>query len=404
MSDAASTESVGDAGTTADEERLLQGRAGRLLLTASLGWLAIQAGRLVLSPMLPAVRADLGATTAQMGFALTVIWGLYAAFQYPSGRLADRLTPATPLVGGLALLSVGFLGLAAAPTYPVFLAGAVVVGAGAGLYPTAARTLVADLFVRRRGAAFGLHTGSGDVGGVAAAGLATAVLAAAVWRAAFLPVVVVLLGVGLALHAWRTEPYAVRMPSLGVVATARRLLADPTRRRQLAVYSLYSFTWQAAVGFLPTYFSVGKGFSAAVGSGAFAVLFGVGAAVKPAAGRVADRVPRDAVALGALTVAATALAGVVVADSPAVALAAVVAFAVGLMSFPPVMQAYLMDAFPNDSRGGDLGAVRATYIGVGALGPTYVGVVADAVGYRAAFLGLVGCLALAAAGLLAERR
>jgi MFS family permease len=161
------------------DERLLGGTAGRLLLTASLGWLALQAGRLVLSPMLPAVMADLSISEAQAGFAFTVMWGLYAAGQYPSGRLSDRLSRPTLLVPGLALLSVGFGALAAATSYRLYLLGAAVVGAGAGLYPTAARALVSDLYVERRGQAFGLHTASGDTGGAIAAGLAVATLAVA---------------------------------------------------------------------------------------------------------------------------------------------------------------------------------------------------------------------------------
>ena len=42
-----------------ERERLLTGYTGRLLLAVSLGWAAIQAGRLVLSPLLPAVMGDL---------------------------------------------------------------------------------------------------------------------------------------------------------------------------------------------------------------------------------------------------------------------------------------------------------------------------------------------------------
>jgi MFS family permease len=91
----------------------------------------------------------------------------------------------------------------------------------------------------------------------------------------------------------------------------------------------------------------------------------------------------------------------VLADSPAVAVAAVAVFAVGLLAFPPVMQSYLMDAFPDSSAGGDLGAMRTVYIGIGALGPTYVGATATLASYDLAFWGLVVAL-LAAAGIVAR--
>jgi predicted MFS family arabinose efflux permease len=387
---------------SSSEERLVTGYAGRLFLATSLGWLAIQGGRLVLSPTLPAVTADLGITDAQAGAAFSLLWGLYALLQYPSGRLSDALSRKTLLVAGLGLVAVGFGALSTAATYPWFLFGAAVVGVGAGLYPTAARALVSDLYAAKRGRAFGLHTASGDLGGVAAAGLAAVVLGVATWRAAFAPVVVVALGVLAALHVWSREDYVVERRSLAVRETARRLFGAAQFRGLLAAYSLYAFTWQATASFLPTFLETGKGFSPGVAQAAFAVLFGVGVVVKPTAGALGDRVPRRTITVGALLLGAGSLAVVVVAETPLVAVAAVVAFAAGLMSFPPVMQSYLMDAFPAASAGGDLGAMRTVYIGLGALGPTAVGTVATVADYQVAFSGLVGALLVCAALVAAK--
>ena len=294
--------------------------------------------------------------------------------------------------------------LAGAPTYLALLAGAAVVGVGAGLYPTPARGLVSDLFVERRGQAFGLHTASGDLGGALAAGLATLVLVVATWRAAFPPVVAVLAGVALALHVWSREGYAFERVDLAVGETGRRLFAEPRLRWLLVAYSLYAFAWQSAVSFLPTYLQVGKEFSPVVANTGFAALFVVGAVVKPLAGVVGDRLPRGLVAPATLAAAAAALAAVVFASTPPLVMAAVACFAAGLMAYPPVMQAYLMDSFPTDSMGGDLGAMRTFYIGVGALGPTYVGAVAEAFDYRTAFVGLVGCLVASTAIILTRGR
>lgn len=383
-----------------ERERLLSGYTGRLLLAVSLGWTLIQAGRLVISPLLPAITDGLGISSARAGFAMTVLWGLYALLQYPSGRLSDRLTRTTLLVGGLSLLCLGFLALSASPTYLAFLAGAAVVGVGAGLYPTPARGLLSDLFVARRGQAFGLHTASGDVGGIAAAGLGTVVLAVATWRAAFLPVVVGIAAVALSLHVWSREGYVVDAVDLAVVATARRLFAEARLRWLLVSYVLFAFTWQSAVSFLPTYLQVSKGFSPAVANAGFAAMFVVGAVVKPLAGGFGDRVPRGLLTAAVLAVAAGMLSVVIVAEAEAAVLVAVACFAAGLMAFPPVMQAHLMDAFPTDSMGGDLGAMRSLYVGVGALGPTYVGVVAELADYRVAFAGLVGCLVVSVGVIL----
>jgi predicted MFS family arabinose efflux permease len=389
---------------SAPDESLLTGYTGRLLIAISIGWAFIQAGRVVLSPLLPEISADLGLSSTRAGFALTVLWGLYALLQYPSGRFSDRLTRQTLLVGGLVSLCVGFAVLSRASTYVAFLAGAVVVGVGAGLYPTPARGLVSDLFVARRGQAFGIHTASGDVGGVLAAGLATVVIGIATWRIAFAPVIGVLLVVALALHRWSREGYVFAKVDLAIVATGKRLLGRPQLRWLLLAYALYAFTWQAATGFLPTYLQVSKGFSPAIANASFAALFVVGAVVKPVAGSLGDRISRELLAPFVLAAAGVMLTGVILAAEPVVTTAAVACFAAGLMAYPPIMQAYLMDSFPTDSMAGDLGAMRTVYVGLGALGPTYVGVVADVIDYATAFAGLVGCLLLSSLLILAVGR
>lgn len=391
-----------DGTTGRAEERLFTGSSGRLLLVASVGWASIQCGRLLLSPLLPRITADLGITNARAGLALTVLWGIYALLQFPSGRLSDRLSRKTLLVAGASLVAVGFLALAATRSYATFLLAAATVGTGAGLYPTAARALVSDLFVERRGQAFGLHVASGDLGGAAAAGLAVVVLAVAAWRTAFLLPVAVLAVALVALHAWSRESVRIERVRLDVRGTGRRLF---TRRYLpfLFAYALFSFTWQSAVGFLPTYLQ-DKGLSATFASGSFALLFVVGVVVKPLAGGLGDRFSRLGVAAGALLLGAASMAVVVRSTAGPVVAVGVLLFAAGLMAYPPVMQAFLMDVFPTESMGGDLGGARTVYIGIGSLGPTYVGIVADRAGFRYAFAGLIGCLVVSGLVILALDR
>ncbi|WP_435155627.1 MFS transporter [Haladaptatus sp. DFWS20] len=391
----------------ADDERLVTGYSGKLLLAVSLGWAIIQTGRLVLSPMLPTVMNSLHITEFQAGLAFTLLWGLYALGQYPSGRLSDNLSRKTLLATGLSLLIVGFGVLASAPTYSVFLLGAAVVGIGAGLYPTPARALVSDLFVTRRGQAFGLHGASGDGGGAVAAGLAVVVLATATWRFAFLPVVLLLVVVFILLHRWNREEYTAPQFDVGtsqaalldVQKTATRF-ANRRTAALLVAYSLYAFVWQSVTGFLPTFLQNAKDFSPELAGGGFAVLFVVGALVKPFSGSLGDRISRPVVAAGSLVVATLALAGVIVTSSTLAVTGSVVVFSAGLMAFPPAMQAHLMDVFPDGSMGGDLGATRTIYVGLGSLGTTYVGFVAERAGYAVAFSGLLICLLVSASIVL----
>ena len=390
--------------TAGDEERLVTGYGGRLFLAVSAGWLFLQGGRLVLSPLLPSVRADLSLTNAEAGFAFTVLWGLYALLQYPSGRLSDRLSRKTLLVAGLAIAAAGFAVIGLTATYPQFILGAAVVGLGVGLYPTAARALVSDLFVERRGQAFGLHTASGSLGGLLAAGLATLVIAVSTWRVAYLPVVASATLVALALHVWSREPYRVAGVDLAVRETGRRLLGTRRFRGLLAAYALFALSWQSATAFLPTFLLVEKGFAPAVANAGFAAYFLVGTLVKPVSGGLGDRFRRDRLAPAALALGAAMLAGVLLVEAPALVALGVVAFAAGLMAFPPLMQAHLMDAFPTESMGGDLGGMRTIYIAIGALGPTAVGLIADVASLSVAFAGLVGCMLLGGALVVVVER
>ena len=385
-------------------ERLFTGYSGRLLVAVSIGWGVMQGGRLVMSPLLPTIKADLAISNTEAGFIFTMLWGLYALLQYPSGRLSDRLTRKTLLVAGLGLAGLGFVGLALAPTYLTLIAAAAVVGVGVGLYPTAARALISDVFVERRGQAFGLHTASGDIGGVAAAGLATVVLAVAVWRAAFLPVVLIIAMIVVALHRWSREDYRVERVDLAVTDTLSRLLGTPRLRTLLFGYALFAITWQSTTAFLPTFLQVAKGFPPAIANAGFGALFLVGATVKPIAGWLGDRWSNEIVAPGALLVGAITLAVVILVGTPAFVIAGVVVFAAGLMAYPPVMQAFLMDTFPTESMGGDLGGMRTIYIGLGALGPTVVGAIADYADYTIAFTGLVGCLLVSSAVIFLATR
>lgn len=385
---------------TKERERLFTGYSGRLFLTVSLGWLFIQMGRQLLPPLLPNIIDDLAITSTQAGFALTLMWGLYALFQYPSGRLSDRLSRKTLLVSGMGFVCLGFFIVSGTLSYSMFLFGAAVVGVGAGLYPTAARAFVSDLFVSRRGQAFGLHTSLGDLGNAAAAGVAVLAIAVATWNAAFLPMVVLAGAILIAIHVWSRESYVFETTSLGVRSTGRRLLGNDRLRWFLLAYMLYALTWQSMNGFLPTFLQAEKGFSVALASTGFAVLFGVGMTVKPISGALGDRIGRTTVAVSSLLLGFLGLVGLLLAEHTALIFAGIVVFSAGLMSFPPVMQAYLMDLFPDESMGGDLGGMRTLYIGVGSLGPTYVGYVGGAANYTVAFAGLTVCL-LGGAGIVA---
>jgi predicted MFS family arabinose efflux permease len=352
----------------------------------------MQLGRRLLPPLLPLVIEDFGITPFEAGVAVSTLAVARAALQYPSGRLSDALSRKTVIVASMSLCVVGLGLLTLAPTFLALLVGVAVFGAAFGLYDPADRALLSDLFEDKRGRAFGVHFLASDLAGILAAGMAVVVVA--VWRRAFLPPLVLLLVAVVLFYRWNREPMTVGRVNFKVRDTATRLLGDSRIRWILVAYILFVLASSGVTAFLPTFLVEVHDASFAVASGIFAALYVAGMAVRPVAGWLSDRVPRQLVATGALVLAGLALVGLVLAPSPAVALAAVAVYAVGLRSYSPPMQAYLMDVFDDESRGGDLGATRTVYMAVGSLGPAFVGYAAGRASYVFAYAVLAGGLLL----------
>jgi MFS family permease len=379
-------------------DRLLAGHAGRMLLVLTVAFAVVKTTRYALPPLLPAITADLSITPFQAGLGLATINVFFAAQQFPSGRLSDQLSRKTVLFASLAFMMLGCLVLAATTTYSVFLLGMVLVGLGGGLFPSASRAWVTDLFTARRGEAFGFHLASVDVAGLVASGLAFVVFSTVVsWRLVFLPVVACLVSLLPLVQFWSTEGIVLSRVDLDVRETAVRVLATRRIRRVALVVSLYMFTVQGMTGFLPTYLQVEGGFDPSTASLAFAALFVTGMVSKPLTGRVSDGRNRLIVGAAGLAVGAAGVALLLAVPSGAPAVAGIVLFAAGHKGFLPTVEAYLMDGFETESMGGDLGILRTIYWSAGSLGPAYVGYVSSVLGYWEAFLGFVGTLALGAA-------
>lgn len=376
---------------SAEEERLLTGYSGRVLVLILLGTMAAFVGRNIFGPLLPAIIEDLGITSSSAGVALSVMWVAIALTQYPGGRLADQLSYKTVLVGAIGTLVAGFVVLIMSSTYLGFVVGLTVMGLGAGLFTPSSYAQLAALFEERRGQAFGLYTSSIDLGSALSGALAIGVLALVAWRLAFAPVVVALLVIMVAIHHFHAGEYAtgVRDVRLDVRETLSRLFGDPRIRLALISYFTLNFVFQGVLGFLPAFLQFAKGLSSTLANNAFIAFFLLGAGVRVVSGHLGDRIRYLTVAAGAAVLGASGLVVLYFAQSlPLVAFGAAL-LAAGLTGYPPVMNAYLMDRFPSASMGGDYGAARSFLIFLGASGPAYIGYLAEQFDYNIAFVALV---------------
>lgn len=371
-----------------------------MLGVLSIGLAVVKIGRRTLPPLLPTIITDLSITAFQAGLTLSTAAACVALLQFPSGRVSDQLTRKTVLIASLIVLAAGSLILSSATTFVLFVLGAIVIGVGEGLYGSADRGLLSDLFELKRGMAFGIHSTFSDIGGVAGAGLAAGVIAFGVWRTAFVPVAIGGCVVAVLLYRYGHEPVVVERVSIPVVGTGERLFSQ--RRFQLLIlaYSLFAFTVQGVYAFLPTLLQANRGASPQFASLAFASLFAVGLVCRPIAGWLSDRLSRIMIAGVGVVLGAIGIITLLAGQSLGSVALGIAGFALSKSVFPPVMQAHLMDVFPDASMAGDLGASRTVYIGLGSLGPAYVGYVAGQLSYPAAFGGFVVALLASGAILL----
>lgn len=378
--------------TVEGEERLASGQSGKLFLTISAAWGILALGQQALPPLLPSIIVDLQISPFLAGAALSAMWAGFAIFQYLGGRIATELTIKTALLSGIGILASGFLALTVAVSYPMFVGAVTLLGVGGGMYLIAMRVAIAKLFVERRGQAFGVNLAVGMGGNILAAGAATLVVAVSIWRALYVPLVVILLVIGFFLHSWTPQPYRIAAVPLNIRATIARVFGTSQMRWLVLVYGLYAIAWQGLIGFFPTYVQVVRAVPSQVANASFAAIFLIGMVMSPVAGRLSDRYSRPL--MGSLSLIVTGGAIVVlVATSAFVGLiVTIVLLGIGLHGFPPVMQAYLMDSFPDDSLGSDFGAFRTVYTGIGSIGPAYVGYVSATIDFPTAFAGLAAFL------------
>lgn len=389
--------------TTNEPESLLRGRHGRISNTLALGAIAILMGREAIAVLLPQIIADLTITDAQAGIALSILWAVYALVQYPGGRLSDTLTRTTILVPSVLLAATGLGLLAVAETTIGFAIAVSVVGAGAGAYYTSSRGWLSDVFVVQRASAFGVQGAAGSIGSALASGIAVVALAIGTWRDAFIAPAALLCIVAVAIHHVGESGYTVSEARLDIRGTISRLYATPRAGQVLVSYSLFAFVWQGTIAFLPTFLQSTKGFTPPIASAMFAALYVAGMVVGPLGGTVGDRVGHLTTVAGALGLGVLGFAALLVAQTPEGVLGGVLITAIGLRTYPPVMQAFVFEFVPGDNVAGDFGAMKTVYTGIGSLGPLYVGLVASNFTYAHSFLGFAFILVVALGSIVSLR-
>jgi FSR family fosmidomycin resistance protein-like MFS transporter len=187
--------------------------------------------QLLLAPLFPFIKEELGVSYAALGFLVALFYTLSALFQPLAGFVVDRYGARSVLLGGIGFLIAGVFLQGIATNYALLALGAALTGIGNSVFhPADFAILNARVSAPRLGYAFSAHGIVGYIGYAVAPLFSVSIGAAFGWQAALLTGA----GLGLALlallllnsrHLQIEAQVAPAKASLG--ADARVLLAWP---------------------------------------------------------------------------------------------------------------------------------------------------------------------------------
>ena len=143
--------------------------------------------QLLLAPLFPFVKDELGVSYAALGFLVALFYTLSALFQPLAGFVVDRYGARAVLLGGVGLLIVGAFVQGVAASYAMLALGAALTGIGNSVFhPADFAILNARVSLPRLGYAFSAHGVVGYAGYAVAPVFSVSIGAAFGWQAALL--------------------------------------------------------------------------------------------------------------------------------------------------------------------------------------------------------------------------
>ena len=341
-------------------------------------------------PLLPFIKDELDLSFTEVGLLRSTFVGATAVLQVPAGYLAESVGEFWMLIAGNAWVSLGLLGMAAAPGFVVLVLVSGIAGLGGGTQHPLASSMVSRAYDDRgRSTAVGTVNFAGDMGKLVAP-LAAGLFAVALgWRGTMVTVGVA--GLVFMLASTMTRR-AVGLPAPAEVAPspdrAPPNAASPTSISGFVILSglgiLDSAARAGALVFLP-FVMASKDMGPTRISAMLFLLFVGGAVGKLVVGWLGDRF--DTVSLIWVTKGLTALMLGLAMATPALAMAPLMFLTgVGLNGTSSVLYATVAEFVPGARRARFYGFYYTTNEIGTIIAPLAYGVVADLFGLNAAMV------------------
>jgi predicted MFS family arabinose efflux permease len=366
----------------------------KILCCVSLAWFLVLAGRYSISNLLPRIVSDLHVSWTDAGFALTMMWLIYASIQFPSGIYSDIKGRKITILIAMMIFSVSYLLVGLSIHYTMFFLALLLLGAGTGGYPAVGISMITDVFKEKRGRALGIRDSAGSLAyGVP---LFAAIIAGYFnWRV-FFYLWAGVCAVSVIVFYFLTSE-STTLPEKAAVK--ERIVDGIQIFRQKDIQLMFiinlfiAVTWISYMSFFPAFLVVEKGFTeiqAAIALG----LLGVGGFVfKPIVGSLSDRYNKKLliIILSILTAVGTLL--IVYTDS--IPLIFLLSFLPALATAVfPVVSTHLLNQWPEKGRAGKLGFYRSNLILLSSPSSVVIGILADQYSFNIPFIGIAGLLFL----------
>jgi len=345
--------------------------------------------------LLPLIGNELGLSYAEIGSILTMQFAAGAIANVPGGLLVDHVGRKGLLMAvSLFWIGMPYLLMGLTHSYWVLLACSALVGIGNNLWHPSAIPLLGNRFPTRRGLVMSLHSMGANVGDALAPLAAGALLAVFSWREVVVMNVVpaALMALVLLVHFSRPEagdePARPARPRASVPGVWRTL-AVLARNRTVAMLSIgaafRSVTQMALLTFLPVFLARELGYSALWIGGCMFALQAAGFVAAPIAGHLSDRMGPRQVIISSMAMSAVVLVFMAFAGGSAAFVFFIAFLGFFLFAVRAVLQAWLLDATPDDMGGTSVGILFGLQSVGSALGPILAGIVADQYGLIATF-------------------
>ncbi len=361
----------------------------------------VQFSRYVFPPLFETLQTTYSVSNTQTGLLFTLLMLGYSAAQLPAGILGDRFGEPAIIISGVGIFAAASIVIFFAPSFTLFTAAAVLIGIGTGIHKTVAIPFLSKQYPQRTGSALGILDTIGQFGGIVAPVIVVGLLASSFHWSLVFPLISIA-GILLAVLFVRNIPPSSLPPNHTAVAEDSAdhslslylsIFSDTKLAVFLVVMTLFTFSWNGIASFLPLFFTNQKGFSPAIASTAYSLLF-VASLSQLITGNLSDRIGRLPISILLFLVMTVSLILIIILETTIPLLVLTLTMGIGLHGFRPVRDSYLMDLIPTSLGGGVLGIVRTVMTLIGALSPALVGYLADISNFAVSFSALIVSLTL----------